>query len=303
VDEDEEAMAIRDAENGAGTDRLHSGRRVLAALETIAARPHGATPKDVSQALGLHLSTCYRLLNTLDAAGYIFRSPDNGMFHLGRRLAYLNHCYQVSLSPPPEVLAFLHALQRTTGETAMLVRLEGDDVVITAVVEGSRPGSLPARYAGMAGPAHAVAAGRCLLAWLPTAQREAYLARYESLVVPPAFPKVSPAVLRDDLAQIRETGYAFDRGESNPAVCCIAAPIRDDSGASGAVAIVAPCGRLRREEATTTAIVMEVARTISTLLSTLPEREGADTLETELVSREAIEAALATVAAAMSRVS
>lgn len=300
---DDEAMATRQAENAAGADRLHSGRRALAVLEIIATRPDGATPKDVSQALGLHLSTCYRLLNTLAAAGYAFRSPETGLFHLGRRLAYLNHCYQASLNPRPEVLAFLHALQRATGETAMLCRLEGDDVVITAVVEGNRPGAHPARYSGMAGPAHSVAVGRCLLAWLPPVQREAYLARCASIAALPWLPQANPDTLRDDLEQIRQTGYAVDRGENNPEVCCVAAPVRDDSGASIAVAIVGPCVRLRREEAAMTAMVIEVARTISALLKTLPERDGAATWEEESVSRDAIEEALATVAAAMSRVS
>jgi hypothetical protein len=52
-------------------------------------------------------------------------------------------------------------------------------------------------------------------------------------------------------------------------------------------------------------VVKEVARTIGTLLRTLPERDGSGSipLDTEGVSREAIEAALATVAEAMSRVS
>jgi DNA-binding IclR family transcriptional regulator len=101
----------------------------------------------------------------------------------------------------------------------------------------------------MAGPAHAVAAGRCLLAWLPAVQREAYLARCGSIVETPWLPRANPAILCDDLAQIRQTGIALDRGESNPDVCCVAAPVGDDTGASGAVAVsrraVDWCGRKR----------------------------------------------------------
>lgn len=300
---DHNAMATRGPENDAGADQLHSGRRTLAVLEAIAARPHGATPKEVSQALGLHLSTCYRLLNTLVAAGYLVRSRGDGLYHLGRRLAYLNDRYQASLRPRPEVLAFLHALQLATGETALLVRLEGDDVVVTAALPGSRPGSHPSEYAGMAGPAHAVAAGRVLLAWLPDGRREDYLARYDAALETPWFPKTEPETLRDALAQIRQMGYAVDRGEGNPDVCCIAAPIRGEAGVSGAVSIVAPCARLRREEAATITVVLETARAISGLLRALPAPAGrAIYLEPEAVTQAAVEAALATVADAMSRV-
>jgi DNA-binding IclR family transcriptional regulator len=297
-------MATRGVENDAGEDRLHSGRRTLAVLEAIAARPNGATPKEVSQALGLHLSTCYRLLNTLVAAGYVVRARDDGLYHLGRRLAYLNDRYQASLRQRPQVLAFLHALQMATGETAMLFRLEGDDVVLTAVVKGSRPGAHPGEYVGIAGPAYAVAAGRVLLAWLPAAQREACLARCEAAPAVPWFPPADPAALRAELAQIRQDGFAVDRGDGNPDVCCIAAPIHDLSGVVSAVATVAPCARLRREEATTRVIVLETARVISGLLGSLPpyDDRGDGHLEPDQISQAAVEAALATVAAAMSRV-
>ncbi len=287
-----------------GADQLHSGRRILAVLEAIASRPRGATPKELSKALGQHLSTCYRLLNTLLVAGYVVRSPD-GLFHLGRRLAYLNHRYQASIHPRPEVLAFLHALQMATGETAMLTRLEGDDAVATAIVAGTRANAHPGEYAGVAGPAYALAAGKVLLAWLPDSQRKAYLARCDSLPEIPWFPRAQSEVLRHEFARIRQMGYALDRGDGNPTVCCIAAPICDRAGVTLSVATIAPCSRLFRDEAQTRPVLLEVARAISGVLAALPEPgEGvypAD-LAPEAVTQAAIEAAMATVSEAMSRV-
>lgn len=285
-------------------DQLHSGRRTLAVLEAIAARPCGATPKELSKALNLHLSTCYRLLNTLLAAGYVVRSPD-GLFHLGRRLAYLNHRYQASLRPRPEVMAFLHALQMATGETAMLTRLEDDDVVATAIVVGSRAGAHPADYVGIAGPAYAVASGRVLLAWLPEPLRDAYLARCDAAPRLPWFSQPQPETLRHEFARIRQMGYALDRGDDNPSVCCIAAPIRDRAGVAFSIATIAPCTRLLRNEAQTRPMLIEVARAINGVLAAHPESREDDyaaDLTPEAVTQAAIEAALATVAEAMSRV-
>jgi len=297
-------MASTGTEQDEGSDQLHSGRRVLAVLEAIAARPRGVTPKELSKALKLHLSTCYRLLNTLLAAGYVVRSPDS-LFHLGQRVAYLNHRYLASIRPRPEVLAFLHALQMATGETAMLMRLEGDDAVATAFAAGTRVGAHPAEYAGIAGPAYALAAGRVLLAWLPEARQEAYLARFDSSPPLPWFPQVPSEDLRGDLARIRQLGYAIDRGEGNPNVCCIAAPIHDRAGVNTSIATIAPCARLMRDEAQVRPVLIEVARAISGVLTTLPQsgEEGHPVdLAPEAVTQAAIEAALATVSDAMSRV-
>jgi hypothetical protein len=65
------------------TEQLQTVRRALAVLEALAARPSGASPKELSQALDLHLSTCYRLLNALVAAGYATRT--GGLFRVGAR--------------------------------------------------------------------------------------------------------------------------------------------------------------------------------------------------------------------------
>ncbi|MGH2617475.1 MAG: IclR family transcriptional regulator, partial [Thermomicrobiales bacterium] len=192
-------MTTRHDENGPAAERLHSVRRALAVLEALAVRPGGATPKELGLALGLHLSTCYRLLNTLVATGYVARDP-GGLFRLGSRVAYLHHGYLAALCPPPEAAPFVHALQIATGETAMLHRLEGDDAVTIAIVPGTRPGAIPPGYIGMAAPAHAFAAGRVLLAGLAAPQLEAFLARHVAAPRTP-LPGNSADALRTELEQ------------------------------------------------------------------------------------------------------
>ncbi|MCA9878759.1 MAG: IclR family transcriptional regulator [Thermomicrobiales bacterium] len=296
-------MTILGAGNDAG-EQVHSSRRTLAVLETIAAHPRGVTPKGISQALKIHLSTCYRLLNTLLAAGYVVRSP-NGLFSLGRRVAYLNHRYEAAIRPRPEVLAFLHALQLATQETAALCRLEDGDVVITATVEGSRPDAHPGEYVGLAGPAYAFAVGRVLLAGLPAARREVALSLSQAAPGLPGLPRVSLQALRDEMVSIQQKGYAVDRGDSASGVCCYAAPIRDGSGVTAAVGVIGPCARLRCDEERMLPVLLEVARAISALLTALPEQEtGSPSAEQagRTVSQAAVEAAQAAIADAMSRV-
>ena len=298
-------MATQDGRSEGESERLHSVRRAFALLEALAARPSGATPKELSQALSLHLSTCYRLLNTLVNAGYAAHSASSGLFRLGPRIAYLHNGYVAALQPHPAALPFVHALQLATGETAMFNHLEGDDVVITATVAGSRPDSYPPGYAGMAVPAHVLAAGRVLLAGLPADRLEAYLTRTVTSPGIPPFPSTTPAALREELARIRLAGYAVDRGEGSPDVCCVAAPVSDGTSLIGSIATVAPCTRFRREEPALIAVNLEVARAIGALLAGAAARdEPTDSDHGKSVDgvQAAIVAKLTSLADAMSRV-
>jgi IclR family acetate operon transcriptional repressor len=298
-------MATRGAENGSGSELTRSVNRALAVLEALAARPSGATPKEISHALGIHLSTSYRLLNTLVATGYAARSPRSGLFRLGPRVAYLHHGFVTALRPPAEAVSFVHALQLATGETAILSQLEGDDAVSTAVAAGSRPGAFPPGYVGLGVPAYAIAAGRAILAWLPTPQLEAYLSRTASTPPVPPFLPLDAEALRRELEQIRREGVAFDRGEGNPGDCCIAAPISDGTGVVGAICTIGPCARLRREESALVAIILQVARSVSALLLGTPARDGwggADHDAPETATQTAVEARIAIISEAMSRV-
>lgn len=289
-------MATQRDGSSSEAERLHSVRRALAVLEALVARPEGASPKELSLALGLHLSTCYRMLNTLVAAGYATHSPD-GLFRLGSRVAYLNFGYLAALRPPPEALPFVHALQIATAETAMLQQLEGDIVVATFGVAGSHPDAVTVGYVGMAAPAHAIAAGRVLLAGLPACQIESYLTRHAT--GPEArFPLTNPDALRAELERIRTVGYAVDHGDGNYDVCCIAAPLVDATGAvEAAIAAVGPCARFRQEEPALVAAVLAVSRAIGALQAASPA------LETDASRRPTIEDRIAEISAAMSRVS
>jgi DNA-binding IclR family transcriptional regulator len=303
-----EAMAARRGDSASETEPTQSVHRALAVLEALAARPSGASPKELSQVLGIHLSTSYRLLNTLAAAGYVVRAPRSGLFRLGPRVAYLHHGYLAALAPAEETLAFLHALQMATGETVMLNQLEGDDVVVAAVIAGNRPASHPPGYVGMAIPAYSVAVGRVLLAWQPLAQIASYLVRNAGAPALPPFSSLAPDAFRAEIERIRLTGYALDLGEGNRDVCCVAAPISDATGVvEFGISVVAPCARFRREEPSLVARTLEVARAIGALLShsrRRAEHDGGDQgTEPDGATQAAMAEQLAHLAAAMSRVS
>ena len=82
---------------------------------------------------------------------------------------------------------------------------------------------------------------------------------------------VNPKALRALLALVNEQGYALDMGEHEPEVRCVAAPIRNHSGAAiAAMSVSGPAQRI--EPMLTEGLVTEVvgvARAISGLLGYL----------------------------------
>jgi DNA-binding IclR family transcriptional regulator len=253
-----------DARKHTASRPVQSVLRALAIVDALAAHPQGATPKGLSAELGLHLSTTYHLLNTLVATGYVARNADSRLFHIGPRIPYLQHLFQQGLAISPGVTPFLSALQQATGETVHLGRLLGNDMVLVAVLPGSRPDAVPAGYVGYSTPAHVTALGLVLLAWSPPDQIASYLERADLTARPP-YKATTSDLVRQRLRRIRADGHALDPDDQAPGlVGCVAAPIcfADDS-VDAAVALLAPIARHERDKARSIAAVLSIARAAS----------------------------------------
>jgi DNA-binding IclR family transcriptional regulator len=93
-------------------------------------------------------------------------------------------------------------------------------------------------------PAHCTALGKVLLAGLDESQLEAYLVRRPP--VPFTSKSITDAgLLTREIATIRQNGIAYDDGEFNSEVRCVAVPLRDLTGqVSGAIGISGAVWRL-----------------------------------------------------------
>ena len=270
-------------------DRVRSVSRALAVLDALAMSPDGQTAKGVAAAVGLALPTAYHLLNTLVASGYASRDSASQLFALGPRIPQLHHAYLARSRPSPAVRPFLRALHETTQATVHHYRLFGDDAVLVDLIPGREPPPSGVGYVGYSLPAHLMAAGRALLAWLPPEHRRAYAAgRYGHSAGP--FPPADAAHLDADATQIRATGYAIDRGSGWHALCCLAAPIVTATGeATDALAIITHGARFAREEAVLLAALVAISHAASRVADARIDPEGAPQ---PLISPDLIEAAM-----------
>jgi IclR family acetate operon transcriptional repressor len=277
----ETSMAQADAHPLATGDRLRSVSKALAVLNALAAIPNGQTAKGLAAATGLSLPTVYHLLNTLAAAGYASRDPECKLFTLGSRIPQLHQAFLARARPRPSTLPFLHALHQTTGQMAFLLRLFGDDAVVIALAVGAEPSEWGAGYVGYALPAHLTAAGRVLLAWAGPGRVQTYLAgRYGHSAGP--FPPAEADRLEADLTRIRTAGFAADRGDSNPDIWCLAAPIVMEGGvAVEALTIVTDRATFLRDEAALLAALLAVTNAAAAVAAASPDDEAIPEREVE----------------------
>jgi len=222
--------------------RVQSLGRAFAILEEVARNRDGIGLADLSKRLGLHNSTTFHLAKTLVSLGYIRQEPDTKRYRIGRPLfalaaSALDEIEMVNIATP-----VLEELSRQTGESSHFAVRMGDTVVVIARTSGPGAFQLTDRV-GVVRPAHCTALGKVILASLRDDQLKRFLQRVELKPSTKNSITEAPALLRE-LAEVRRTGVAYDEGEFNLEVRCIAVAAADFTGRTiGAIGISGPIWR------------------------------------------------------------
>ena len=220
--------------------------RAFAILEEIARHREGVGLADLSKLVGLHNSTTFHLAKTMVSLGYIRQEKDSKRYRVGRPLfalaaSALDEIEMVNVATPA-----LEDLSRETGESSHFAVRMGDAVVVIARTSGPGAFHLTDRV-GVLRPAHCTALGKVILASLRQDQLERFLARVELKPSTAHTITESPVLLRE-IAEIRRSGIAYDDGEFNLEVRCVAVPVKDFTGQIiGALGISGPIWRLSNQ--------------------------------------------------------
>jgi DNA-binding IclR family transcriptional regulator len=227
------------------TQLIQSVDRALTLMEIVAAQKDEISLQALSYKAGLNSSTAYRLLNTLRAHGLVQQSPDTRGYRLGLKILQLATAVRDQLDLQQLVRPFLQYLAEASGESANLVVLEGDEAVYIDQVLSTHPIRAFTQI-GVRVPLHCAAVGKMLLAHMPDQRREDIIRKGL-----PAFTKntiTNPYRLREELAKVRDQGFAVDIEERQEQVRCVAAGVLDDqSSIVAAISISGPAHRLSSE--------------------------------------------------------
>ena len=213
-------------------DTVQSLARGLAVIRAFDAEHPELTLSEVARRAGITRAAAGRFLRTLEQLGYVRGSAAPGAvgrgFALTPRVLELGFSYLSALSIPEVVQPHLERLSREVDESVSAAVLDGGDIVYIARVPTRRIMSVRITI-GTRFPAFATSMGRVLLAGMTDAAREAALAA-SALPALTDRTLTSPGALRDELARVRDQGWALVDGELEPGLRSVAVPLHDRRG-------------------------------------------------------------------------
>ena len=210
---------------GSPSAGVQSVDRALTVLG-ILARHGEAGVTDIAAELGVHKSTAFRLVATLESHDMVEQNEDRGKYRLGVGILRLAGATTARLDVVREARPVSRQLAADTGETVNIAVLSERSALYVDQVAG-QSALQSHNWVGQHIPLHATANGKVLLSGLTTAEVDDRLPRLPGYT---PHTVTSQAKLRRQLATVREQGYAVAVDELEIGLTAIAAPIRNAQG-------------------------------------------------------------------------
>jgi DNA-binding IclR family transcriptional regulator len=240
--------------------RTQSLTRAITLLHAMARFPRGVTTAELARVTQMPPATASRLLATLEDAGFAERDDDG--WSIGRELVRIARRAEPQRALARSAQPVLAELAAAAKESAMLAVARGRArVVVVAQADGPRLLGVTNWVGRTIDDLHASAAGKLLLAELDDRAVAAWIRRVKPRRLT-SRTLIEPRALFDELARVRDQGWAEIDGESEAGLASVAAPVRAAGGTlAGMIGYSGPSERLDRE-----ALVAPLRRAASRLV-------------------------------------
>ncbi len=197
--------------------------RALQILELLLNFPDGLAQSEMAVRLHCSKTSIFRITATLLEWGYLERKEDPRSLALSRKLLAMGTKALHEKDLVGTAIDVMRDLRDRIRETVLIGTLAGGEFVVLEQVLGTHPFKFSVD-AGARLPLHTAAPAKALIAYLPEPARESLLSqieyvRYNSATI------ANAAQLRKELSEVRERGYAIDRGEQLSGIHCVAVPV------------------------------------------------------------------------------
>ncbi len=220
--------------------------KTMLLLETLALRK-SCRAADITEALGIHRSTAYRMLKSLVQLGYVLHHGESGRYSLSRKIESLadpgaGWGWLKSLADP-----VLKEVYDRVNETMHLAVLQNNEISYLSKWESSRSLRVVVQsQAGGHAPLYCTGLGKILLAGQEREERERIVDEIEFVPFTPHTIR-SAEELNRELKMVGEELVSFDNEEHEEGVSCIAVPLLDKEGEIiAAISITVPTLRFTR---------------------------------------------------------
>jgi DNA-binding IclR family transcriptional regulator len=222
-------------------ETIQSDETLFAIIDTLQ-ETDGAGLTELSERVGVSKSSVHRHLNTLRK--YRFAKKEGTEYRLGLRFLELGGHTRYSIRPYRNIKPTVNQIAEETGEFAGFF-VEEHGVGTYLYIEMGPEGVPNDARVGQQTKLHHSAAGKTILAHLPNERVEEIIDRH-GLPAKNERTTTDYEVLKTELAQIRERGYAIARGEYVDKLWALAVPVRDqDDTVLGSLFVAGPSHRMR----------------------------------------------------------
>ncbi|QLG29633.1 IclR family transcriptional regulator (plasmid) [Halorarum halophilum] len=226
----------------AGSRGVKSDDTLFAIIEQLR-EADGAGVTELADRTGLAKSTVHDHLASMRAHDFVVKRGD--AYHLGLQFfsygQYVRNRYDVYEAAKPIV----DDLVETTGEMGWLLTHENGRLMYLYGRAGRtniNANTLIGSWAYM----HCNSGGKAILAHLPESDVRDVIDRH-GLPARTANTITEPDALFEELAQVREQGYALNLGEDLEGIHAVAVPLLFGEEVHGALAVAGPAHRVNRE--------------------------------------------------------
>lgn len=221
---------------------VQSVDRAAHILELLSEQPAMGV-SEVSRELGVHRSTAFRLLATLEARNLVEQVDVRGDYRLGLGVLRMAGALTARSDLTRDAQACCEEMAGRLNETMNVSIFDADAAVTITQASGDQMIGVARQYVGQRVPLHATSTGKLLLAHAGLSEQQrvltAPLERFTASTI------VEPAQLAAELDRVRERGWATAVAEWEEGTNAVAVPVRGAGGAViAALSVTAPSYRL-----------------------------------------------------------
>lgn len=191
--------------------------------------------------LGISKGAAHCHLSTLREYGYVVKDGDK--YRLGLRFIDVAHHVRNKFSIYDLVSDETDKLAEKSGELALFTIEEQHQGICLYLAAGENAVQTEI-YVGYRNDLHHTAVGKAILAYMPQEELQQFFDKVE-LQAQTENTITDEEMLREELAEIQESGFAFNREETIPGLSGVGVPIRKpNDGVYGAISLIGPTSRM-----------------------------------------------------------
>jgi DNA-binding IclR family transcriptional regulator len=202
---------------------------------------------ELSKESNLSVSTIQRLTYTLQQLGLLDRDQNTKKFKIGPEMITLSFSVIESLVLKEVARPYMQQLSEQLNEVVELAALSGNRIIIIEAIKTQQILNVNTSP-GVKIPAHATAAGKAILAFLPEPNRETIL-QEEGMNKLTDNTITSSSAYMKELKEVQKRGFATALDEYTIGLGAGAAPIRGNTGdVVASLTVMAPTVRVTKDK-------------------------------------------------------